>query len=670
MRFMHIFLGLALLFTACHRTDRHLLQEIKNYELRREAVPEKFITWLNSDDPNIRAQAVESLGRIQDTATVSWVANCLIDKNDTVRYKATFAIGQFFSEKAEEMIKTAIATEKIPAYRIRLMEAFGKCATAKNSLLLLDFIESGQPQYQKVGAISTGIISYRGYPLHNITPSLGILLDASDEPEITWSCAYGIYRTGTPAEFPNLVRALSKNDPYTRYFSLKAQDMIISYLKSPQARQFENTPTMKSIIKIMNSPEYSQFLSEALVDSSWFVRTASLELLEKMTPGVKEPEILAMIDDPSPHIREGVLSVAGSYATSDARKFLKNVANTSQNWRESGLALEELSRLDPSYTIRTVKNRIDSLSWPQNYYLIQSLGRINQSTSTELLQKLANTQNFAQLSSVLEILVNRPGISREFYIDMLRTNDPAITTIVASKFGILRDSKAVPALISSYQNFEAPGDIEPMISIIAALDSIGNTAALSFLREQINTPYLPLRQAALKALKKISGHDFTADSTQQLAVFRTYFNPIKEKKPYIVRFETTKGDFELTLYPEKAPLTVSNFLELVETGFYDGIYFHRVVPGFVIQGGDPRGDGWGGPGYSIPCEYNDIFYERGVLGMAHAGKDTGGSQFFITHTPQPHLNGKHTAFGKVISGMAVVDQIEMFDQIIKAQIVK
>jgi cyclophilin family peptidyl-prolyl cis-trans isomerase/HEAT repeat protein len=667
---MLIFIGLALLFTTCQRTDRHLLQEIKNYELRREAAPEKFITWLNSDDPNIRAQAVESLGRIQDTATVSWVANCLIDKNDTVRYKATFAIGQFFSEKAEEMIKTAIAIEKIPSYRIRLVEAFGKCATNKNALLLLDFIESGQPHYQKVGAISTGIISYRGYPLHNITPSLGILLDASDEPEITWSCTYGIYRTGTPAEFPNLVRALSKNDPYTRYFSLKAQNMIISYLKSPQARQFENTPTMKSIIKIMNSPEYSQFLSEALADSSWFVRTASLELLEKMTPGIKEPEILAMIDDPSPHIREGVLSVAGSYATSDARKFLKNVASTSQNWRESGLALEELSRLDPSYTIKKVKNRIDSLSWPQNYYLIQSLGRINQRTSTELLQKLANTENFAQLSSVLEILVNRPGISREFYIDMLRTNDPAITTIVASKFGILRDSKAVPALISSYQNFEAPEDIEPMISIIAALDSIGNTAALSFLREQINTPYLPLRTAALKALKKISGHDFTADSTQQLAVFRTNFNPIKEKKPYIVRFETTKGDFELTLYPEKAPLTVSNFLELVETGFYDGIYFHRVVPGFVIQGGDPRGDGWGGPGYSIPCEYNDIFYERGVLGMAHAGKDTGGSQFFITHTPQPHLNGKHTAFGKVLSGMAVVDQIEMFDQIIKAQIVK
>jgi peptidyl-prolyl cis-trans isomerase B (cyclophilin B) len=125
----------------------------------------------------------------------------------------------------------------------------------------------------------------------------------------------------------------------------------------------------------------------------------------------------------------------------------------------------------------------------------------------------------------------------------------------------------------------------------------------------------------------------------------------------------------MILYPQKAPATVSNFIELVTAGFYNGIYFHRVVPGFVIQAGDPRGDGWGGPGYSIPCEYNDIFYERGVVGMAHAGKDTGGSQFFITHTPQPHLNGRHTAFGRVVSGLEVIDRIEIYDQIIRAEIV-
>ena len=111
-----------------------------------------------------------------------------------------------------------------------------------------------------------------------------------------------------------------------------------------------------------------------------------------------------------------------------------------------------------------------------------------------------------------------------------------------------------------------------------------------------------------------------------------------------------------------------NFTRLAARGFYNNIIFHRVVPDFVIQAGDPRGDGWGGPGYNVPCEYNDIFYDRGIVGMAHAGKDTGGSQFFITHTPQPHLNGRHTAFGKVVRGMGVVDSIKLYDKIIKTEI--
>ena len=135
-----------------------------------------------------------------------------------------------------------------------------------------------------------------------------------------------------------------------------------------------------------------------------------------------------------------------------------------------------------------------------------------------------------------------------------------------------------------------------------------------------------------------------------------------------VEIQTSRGNIQIELYPDKAPVTVANFLSLVQKNFYDNIYFHRVVPAFVIQVGDPRGDGWGGPGYSIPCEYNDIFYERGIVGMAHAGKDTGGSQFFITHLPQPHLNGRYTAFGRVTKGMEVVDDIMMFDKILHIEL--
>ncbi|PFP02748.1 peptidylprolyl isomerase [Bacillus thuringiensis] len=120
---------------------------------------------------------------------------------------------------------------------------------------------------------------------------------------------------------------------------------------------------------------------------------------------------------------------------------------------------------------------------------------------------------------------------------------------------------------------------------------------------------------------------------------------------------------ELEFFPEEAPKTVENFKKLAEQGFYDGVTFHRVIPGFVSQGGDPTGTGAGGPGYSIPCETDGNPHRHlvGSLSMAHAGRNTGGSQFFVVHEPQPHLDGVHTVFGKVISGIETVLKMRQGD---------
>ena len=153
--------------------------------------------------------------------------------------------------------------------------------------------------------------------------------------------------------------------------------------------------------------------------------------------------------------------------------------------------------------------------------------------------------------------------------------------------------------------------------------------------------------------------------------------PVPESSPFLdVRFErdpvvlleTSKGEIEIRCFADDAPIHVASFVKLVREGFYDGLIWHRVVSNFVIQGGDPRGDGWGSAGFTLRDEINTRRYGRGAVGMPTAGKDTGGCQLFITHIPTPHLDGNYTIFGQVISGMQVVDAIEVGDSIVRARL--
>ena len=135
---------------------------------------------------------------------------------------------------------------------------------------------------------------------------------------------------------------------------------------------------------------------------------------------------------------------------------------------------------------------------------------------------------------------------------------------------------------------------------------------------------------------------------------------------------TEKGEMQVEFFGQDAPIAVANFIKLASSGFYDGLTFHRVLPDFVIQGGCPKGNGSGGPGYNIPCELDGAnqYHDRGVLSMAHAGRNTGGSQFFICHSRKntSHLDRQHTCFGKVVEGLDVIDAIRQGDKILKIEV--
>jgi cyclophilin family peptidyl-prolyl cis-trans isomerase len=136
----------------------------------------------------------------------------------------------------------------------------------------------------------------------------------------------------------------------------------------------------------------------------------------------------------------------------------------------------------------------------------------------------------------------------------------------------------------------------------------------------------------------------------------------------VVTLVTSKGEIRIRCLARDAPIHVASFVDLVRAGYYDGLTWHRVVTNFVIQGGDPRGDGWGGAGYTLRDEINTSRYGRGAVGMPKAGKDTGGGQIFITHVPTPHLDGNYTVFGQVVDGLEVVDRIEVGDTIVGARV--
>ncbi|MCL2475115.1 MAG: peptidylprolyl isomerase [Chloroflexi bacterium] len=148
---------------------------------------------------------------------------------------------------------------------------------------------------------------------------------------------------------------------------------------------------------------------------------------------------------------------------------------------------------------------------------------------------------------------------------------------------------------------------------------------------------------------------------------------VQKDKTYETVIHTNKGDLHLDLFAEQAPVTASNFITLARKGFYNNVTFHRVIPGFVVQGGDPTGTGMGGPGYKFNDEINSKRHLTGTLSMANSGPNTNGSQFFITYAPQPHLDGRHTVFGQIkdlVAGMKVLNDITQGDRMISIEIIE
>jgi cyclophilin family peptidyl-prolyl cis-trans isomerase/HEAT repeat protein len=250
----------------------------------------------------------------------------------------------------------------------------------------------------------------------------------------------------------------------------------------------------------------------------------------------------------------------------------------------------------------------------------------------------------------------------------LKESDVVIRATAADLLGELPPDEAnTRALVAALPVALADKQLNDAgLSILDSLAKQKSAKANEAIKTALNSQDYLIRRRAVALLKANGAGDFSSriGTVQTRNTTADYERAIARMGKQISAVVTTeKGSFTIRLLPDEATLNVDNFIELAKRGYFNGITVHRVVPNFVIQDGDPRGDGNGGPGYQIRCEINEVPYARGAVGMALSGKDTGGSQWFVTHSPQPHLDGGYTVFGNVISGMDTVDNIVRGDVI-------
>ncbi len=266
--------------------------------------------------------------------------------------------------------------------------------------------------------------------------------------------------------------------------------------------------------------------------------------------------------------------------------------------------------------------------------------------------------------------------ARSLLLAALKTSDLALVTTAADAMGARKEKRALDPLLVALSLLKGSGFSEARIAILRALSVLGEEKARDAVLKGLTDPDPAVRLAARDLLETSLGATpeelpvrselarvTPAPTTPLFELSDAWEN---EELPQVL-LQTSRGSILIELFPGDAPVHVGGFLKRVEEGFYDGLMFHRVVPNWVIQGGDPRGDGWGSGGVLLRDQVTSRPYERGSVGIPTSGKDTAGCQIFITHVPAPRLTGAYTQIGRVVRGMDVVDRIEIGDRILEAE---
>ena len=646
---------------------------------------------LKHSDPEFRSRAALAAGRIGDEKAIPALVEALKDQ-ESVAVMATFGLGEIESLKAAETVSSLFA-DKREAVRFAAYEAAGKIVSSnrekpESKALAAKLLAAVKEQ------VSAKTVRESGATL--VITSLLRSRPKGFEPVLSSFLQSPSARVRSDAA--NVIARLRVVGNETRLRELlKDKDAVV------RANAARALGTMK------DKESMTMILDLALTDSDRRVRTNSVSAFASFADKKSASKLIArgeqllVKNSKSGEYTNEIISIAVATgrifrgtANASAVSFLSK-ASEAMGRKASEVEIA-MVRVSPSGFVE--RKRKDSKDWRVHAALAAALGEASEAGKTRDADKLKSMAKatFAgylksiwdgeekpdmALSAVLSAYSKFEPAEFDKHLRNALLLDDVVTRATAAR---LLGERPVPgrnklenyfALRDAFENSEKDILNDAQLAALDALEKQikelekDKSIIIDLLDPIKSAHYSPDYLVRRKAREIANNVGLVMETKPEKVSYSTKGNHRLLKPDYSralrrtsakAVFVTDKGRFEIEFYPKEAPLTVENFVGLARKGYFNGLAIHRVVPNFVMQDGDPRGDGSGGPGWHIRCEINRLRYERGTVGMALAGKDTGGSQWFVAHSPQPHLDGGYTVFGKVNeSGMKVVDNLSRGD---------
>ncbi len=621
------------------------------------------LTSLATDpDPRIRRRAAIAIGRVGLPEGGVSLQPLMTDTDPDVRQMAALGLG-LLADKTAVPALTAALTDPDPRVRGRAAEALGLIgdtgSAAAVGQMVSNAIKQGAiaslapdddrwPTSPEADAVRLGLfalVRQKGYE-----PLAAAVQDASGRVSTWWPVAYALQRINDARAIPVLRQLAGTPGRYTRAFAARGLGAL---------KDAGSVPLLGSM------------LDQAKGDVG--VSYAIVHALGQIGDPEGAAPILALLtaEQTDPNLRLEAVSALAALKSDAALPIIQELLT--DDWPTMrAAAMRATAAIDPQGFLTVLSGMEADQHWAVRAAIADVLPTIPSDAVVDRLRAMLDDQDKRVVPPVIDGLtrLKAPGVEAVLFAQ-LRVADIGIRAAAARAIGQLKPASGPAALREAYPRAQSDtGDVRS--AILTSLASYGAAEAGDTLKTALADQDWALR---LKAAALLKGLDPSVETTQAIrpapgTPIAPYDSPdLTDPKvsPHVF-IETTKGTIEIELSVLDAPQTAQNFIALARKGYFNGLQIHRVVPNFVIQDGDPRGDGSGGPGYSIRDELNDRPYVRGTVGMALSGPDTGGSQFFITHSPQPHLDAKYTAFGHVVNGMDVVDRIQQLDVIQRVRI--